>query len=853
MPTPNIHKSTALDRFCINTLRFLAVDMVQQAESGHPGLPMGSATMAYTLWNRFLKCNPRDPDWTDRDRFVLSAGHGCALLYALLHLTGFDLPLEELKRFRRWGSRTPGHPEFGMTPGVEATTGPLGQGLANAVGMAIAESALAARFNRPDHAIVDHYTYVLASDGDLMEGISSEAASLAGHLKLGKLIVLYADNHISIEGGTDLAFTEDRAGRFSAFNWHVQQVADGNDLDAVAAAIQTAQTETDRPSFIDVQTHIGYGSPHKQDTAAAHGEPLGEEEVRLAKENLGWLSEESFFIPTAALDHFRRAVQLGQERQAEWNSRFQDYAEIHPDLAADFNRVIRGELPAGWDADLPVFTSDQGPVATRVASGKAINALATHVPELMGGSADLAPSTHTLIKGGGDFEPDNRAGRNMHFGIREHAMGAILNGMALHGGLRPYGATFMIFSDYMRPPMRLAAMNGLPVIYVFTHDSIALGEDGPTHQPVEQLLGLRSIPGLTVIRPADANETAAAWRWAVEHRQGPVALILTRQKLPVLDHAKYPGLSLGVSSGGYIAAYAPNEATPDMVIVASGSEVHLALAAKEQLAGRGINIRVVSMPTMEWFKEQRTLYRNRVLPPGVPFLAVEAGLPLGWQPYLGPGIRMVGVNRFGASAPGDKALQEYGLTVDHVCQQVLGLLQAPPNLGNHLLVAMNNDQDSLNLVRYIAERLPNPGNTEVTLMHYLAPLLWMSRTGEGEMDFYDWKQIQQMEELEATITQESFAKALIILQEAGAAAVHMRTKRHWESIPGLVRAILDELSDGRYTAVVVGRHHHHALGRLLKRDPGIILRKRAKGVAVWVVEQDEIVAAEGIRQEQEKG
>ncbi|HZK67540.1 MAG TPA: transketolase, partial [Chloroflexota bacterium] len=491
-----------LDELCVKTLRFLAVDMVEKANSGHPGLPMGSVAMAYALWTHFLKFNPLDPQWPDRDRFVLSAGHGCALLYSLLHLTGFDLPMEELQRFRQWGSRTPGHPEYGRTPGVEATTGPLGQGISDAVGMAIAETALAARFNRSGNIIVDHDTYALVSDGDLMEGVSSEAASLAGHLRLGRLIVLYADNHVSIEGSTGLTFTEDRVARFAAYGWHVQRVEDGNNIAALDAAVRAAREQKDRPSFIDVHTHIGYGSPHKQDTAAAHGEPLGDEEVRLTKTNLGWPLEPSFYIPLRALDHFRQAVQQGAARQREWEERFTAYAREHPDLAAEFHRAMEETLPRGWDSDLPTFKVAQGPLATRAASGDAINALAPHLPELMGGSADLAPSTDTLIKGAGDFEPDSRSGRNMHFGIREHAMGAILNGMALHRGLIPYGATFLIFSDYMRPPIRLAAMNGLRVIYVFTHDSIGLGEDGPTHQPVEHLMSLRAIPGLTVIRPA---------------------------------------------------------------------------------------------------------------------------------------------------------------------------------------------------------------------------------------------------------------------------------------------------------------------------------------------------------------
>ena len=540
-----------LDELCVNTLRFLAVDAVQKAGSGHPGLPLGSASMAYALWDRSLKFNPREPLWADRDRFVLSAGHGCALLYALLHVTGFDLSLDELKRFRQWGSKTPGHPEYGKTPGVEATTGPLGQGLANAVGMAIAEVALAARFNRPGHSIVDHYTYVLASDGDLEEGISSEAGSEAGHLRLGKLIALYADNHITIEGSTELAFTEDRMARFASFGWHVQRVGRSNDVDSVADALEAAREETDRPSLIQVRTHIGFGSPHKQDTAAAHGEPLGIEEVRLTKEGLGWPVEPPFTIPEEALEHFREAVARGAVAQADWESRLETYAGEYPELAAEFRRVMHKELPTGWDADLPTFSATDGPMATRIASGKTIDVLGSRLPELMGGSADLAPSTHTNMPGLGSFEPENRAGRNMHFGIREHAMGAILNGMALHRGLIPFGATFLVFSDYMRPPMRLAAMNGLPVIYVFTHDSIAMGEDGPTHQPIEHLLGLRSIPGMVVIRPADANETVLAWRMAIERERrscgpGPDSSRTTRAR---------PGPLSWTGSGSDCASY----------------------------------------------------------------------------------------------------------------------------------------------------------------------------------------------------------------------------------------------------------------------------------------------------------
>jgi len=665
---------TAFDELCVNTLRFLSVDMVQKANSGHPGLPLGSATMAYTLWDRLLKFNPRDPLWADRDRFVLSAGHGCALLYALLHVTGFDLPLEELKRFRQWGSRTPGHPEYGKTAGVEATTGPLGQGLANAVGMAIAEVALAARFNRPGHQIVDHFTYVLASDGDLEEGISSEAGSDAGHLRLGKLIVLYANNHITIEGSTKLAFTENRLERFAAFGWHVQQVEESNDVEAVEFALKAAHQETGRPSLIAVRTHIGFGSPHKQDTAAAHGSPLGVEEVRLTKERLGWPVAPLFLIPDEALEHFRKAIARGSAAQSDWELRLKAYAEQYPDLAAEFQRVMERKLPSDWDADLPIFESAAGPMATRVASGKTIQVLASHLPEMMGGSADLAPSTHTNIDGAGNFEPENRAGRNMHFGIRENAMGAILNGMALHRGLLPYGGTFLVFSDYMRPPMRLAAMNSLPVTYVFTHDSLAMGEDGPTHQPVEQLIGLRSIPGMVVLRPADANETVAAWRIAIGRREGPVALVLTRQELPVLDLGRYPGIPAGVPLGGYILADCDPATTPDIILIATGSEVHLALQSRDQLMGQGVRVRVVSIPSTNIFSAQSDQYRDTVLPPGVPLLAIEAGVSLGWRSYVGPQISVIAVDTFGASAPGPVVMEHYGFSVDNICSRVGHLL-----------------------------------------------------------------------------------------------------------------------------------------------------------------------------------
>ena len=823
----------------VNTLRFLAVDAVQQANSGHPGLPLGSASMMYTLWTRFLRFNPHNPGWPNRDRFILSAGHGSALLYAMLHLTGFDLPLDELKRFRQWGSRTPGHPEFGLTPGVEATTGPLGQGLANAVGMALAETALAAHFNRPGHGIVDHYTYALVSDGDLMEGISSEAASLAGHLQLGKLIVLYANNHISIEGSTDLAFSEDRAARFAAFGWHVQRVEDSNDIAALDEAIGKARDERQRPSLIEVRTHIGYGSPHKQDTAAAHGEPLGEDELRLTKENLGWPVEPAFLIPDEALAHFRRAVDRGAKWQAEWEAFFADYTEAYPDLAVEFHRVTQGHLPDDWEHELPQFLPDGKPIATRSASGAVINALAASLPELMGGAADLAPSTHTLIEGGGNFEAGNRNGRNLHFGIREHVMGAVLNGMALHGGLIPYGATFLIFSDYMRPPMRLAAMNGLPVIYVFTHDSIALGEDGPTHQPVEQILGLRSIPGMTVIRPADANETAAAWRAAIEHQDGPVALILTRQKLPVLDPHMHGDIGLGVRHGGYVLAREAEGVKPDIILIATGSEVHLALPAQAHLASRGIHARVVSMPSWELFQKQPTAYRSQVLLPNVPLLGVEAGRTLGWQTYAGNGIPTIGVDRFGASAPGQEVTSHYGLTIAHVQQLAEALVKAPPNLGSNLLVAMDDTPDALAVIEQMARWLPDPSRTEVTLMHYLSPVYWEYGGGDANLAAILENEAWAQEREEAALTEQYFAQAQKILNKVGVAATHIHTKADWDAAD-VADAILQELKGGSFTAVVIGQHHHSSLASLFGRDLASILHKHAPGITVWAIEPSEI-------------
>ncbi len=659
-----------LDQLCVNTLRFLAVDSVEQARSGHPGMPLGAAPMAYVLWDRFLRHNPRNPFWFNRDRFILSAGHGSALLYALLHLTGYDLPLEELKRFRQWGSKTPGHPEYGHTPGVEATTGPLGQGFGMGVGMAIAESFLANCFNRPGFSLIDHYTYAMVSDGDLMEGVASEAASLAGMLRLSKLIYLYDDNHISIEGETDLAFTEDVRCRFEAYGWQVLRVPDGNDLAEIERAIGAAQADKERPSLIIVRTHIGYGSP-KQDRAEAHGEPLGAAALRATKQALGWPLEPPFYIPDEALAHFRRALERGARHEAEWQARLEAYSREHPDLAAELKRMLRGELPEGWGVDLPVFSPKDGPIATRAASGRAMNALARRLPNFTGGSADLAPSTKTTLIGYGDFGLDEACGRNLHFGVREHAMGAIVNGMALHGGLIPYAATFLVFSDYMRPALRLAALMQAHAVFIFTHDSIALGEDGPTHQPVEHLMSLRAIPGLTVLRPADANETAAAWRVAIEWR-GPVALALTRQNLPVLDAGRYP-ISDGLPRGAYILAEAEG-GKPDIVLIGTGSEVHLALAAQEQLSKRDVRARVVSMPSWELFDEQPAEYRMQVLPPDVPKLAIEAGIARGWRDYVGEHGDIIGLDRFGASAPGKVVMEKLGFTAEHVAERALSLL-----------------------------------------------------------------------------------------------------------------------------------------------------------------------------------
>ena len=671
-PIASASEQTRLDELCINTIRTLAMDAVEKAQSGHPGMPMGAAAMAYILWTRFLRHNPRNPAWSNRDRFVLSAGHGSMLLYALLHLTGYDLPLEELQQFRQWGSRTPGHPEHGLAPGVEATTGPLGQGFGNGVGMAIAERYLAAYFNRPGHPIVDHFTYGIVSDGDLMEGVASEAASLAGHLKLSKLIYLYDSNRISIEGSTDLAFTEDVSRRFEAYGWHVQDI-EGNDLKAVTNAIAAARAELSRPSLIHARTHIAYGSPHKQDTAAAHGTPLGAEEVQLTKQALGWPLEPAFYIPEESLNHFREAIPRGQAREAEWQARFDSYALAFPDLAQQWRQAMSNELPAGWNGSLPDFLPEQGGLATRQASGKVLNALAPHLPTLIGGAADLAPSTDTLMKNSEDFQLSSK-GRNFHFGVREHGMGSLLNGMALHGGVRPFGATFLIFSDYMRPSIRLAAMTKLPVIYVFTHDSIGLGEDGPTHQPIEQLAALRAIPNLLVIRPADATETIAAWQVALERRHGPVALILTRQKLPVLDRRRLPPAAL-LAKGGYILA--DSETQPlRVIVIATGSEVSVAMAGKKLLEAKRIGTRVISLPSWELFRRQPQPYREEVLPPSVMArLAIEAASPMGWREYVGEAGDVLGIEHFGASAPGAVVMEKYGFTAENVAARAEALLQ----------------------------------------------------------------------------------------------------------------------------------------------------------------------------------
>ena len=680
-----------VDKLCINTLRFLAVDAVEQARSGHPGLPLGAAPMAYVLWSRFLRHDPRDPGWWDRDRFVLSAGHGSALLYALLHLHGYDLPLDELRRFRQWGSRTPGHPESHLTPGVEASTGPLGQGVANAVGMAIGEAQLAARYNRRGHNIFRHHTFALASDGDVMEGVSAEAASLAGHLRLGRLVVLYDSNHVTLSGTTSITFSEDVAARYGAYGWHVDRVADGNDLPAIERAIRGAIDDRERPSLVIVDTVIGYGAPNKSGTFEVHGSPLGPEETARTKENLGWPAQPPFFVPPAAAAHVREAVARARAVANTWRKRFDEYALEFPDLAAEIARRFDGRLPDGWSSGLPVFAPDAKGMATRKASEGVLQELAGTVPDLVGGSGDLDPSTFSWLKKSGDFQSEmapltdaqggagggwSYAGRNIHFGVREHAMGAAVNGLAYHGGFIPFGATFLVFSDYMRPAIRLAALSHLRSIFVFTHDSVGLGEDGPSHQPVEQLAALRAIPDLLVIRPGDANETRIAWQVALESRDRPTALVLTRQAVPTLNRDRYADPE-GLRRGAYVLDREPAGApAPDVILIASGSEVSVAIAAADELRAGGVRARVVSMPCWRLFEEQGRDYQDAVLPPAVTArVAVEAGTSLGWHRFVGRDGAVVAVDRFGASAPGETVMREYGITPAHVAEVARALVE----------------------------------------------------------------------------------------------------------------------------------------------------------------------------------
>jgi transketolase len=656
----------------INTIRFLSADAVQKANSGHPGLPMGAATLAYTLWTRHLRFNPRNPNWPDRDRFILSGGHGSMLLYSLLYLTGYDLSLDQLKQFRQWGSLTPGHPEYGLTPGVEATTGPLGQGFGNGVGMAIAAAHLEAEFNRPGFPIINHFIYALVTDGDLMEGVASEAASLAGHLRLGRLVYLYDDNHISIDGSTDLAFTEDRCARFMAYGWHVQVVPDGNDVEAIDSAIQAAKADP-RPSLIAIRTHIGYGLPTRQDSEKAHGEPPGVEELLGAKRKLDWPVEPDFYVPDDVLAFYRSIGKHGEQYESEWQARFSAYHQAFPRLGSELDRRLAGRLPEGWEDGLPVYPADAKGVATRNASGKALNALAARLPELIGGSADLAPSNKTWIEGSPDFQPATPGGRNFHFGVREHAMGAAVNGMALHGGVIPYGGTFLIFSDYMRPAIRLSALSGYPSIWVFTHDSIGVGEDGPTHQPIEQLAALRAMPNLVVIRPGDANESVEAWKVAIERREGPTALLFTRQNVPTLDRSIYAPAS-GLSKGAYVLADLGDQA-PEIILMASGSEVGLIVEAGARLAAEGINVRLVSFPSWELFEMQPAEYRQQVLPRSIwARISVEAGVALGWSRWVGEGGETISIEEYGASAPYQTIYQHYGLTVEAIQERARRLL-----------------------------------------------------------------------------------------------------------------------------------------------------------------------------------
>ena len=673
MPEAVVAGSKALDELCVNTIRTLSMDAVERANCGHPGTPMALAPLCYVLWTRHLRYDPAQPDWLDRDRFVLSCGHASMLLYSLLYLTGYDVSLDELKDFRQWGSRTPGHPEHGLTPGIETTTGPLGQGFGNAVGMAIAQAHLAAEFNRPGYDVVDHWIYFLASDGDIMEGVSHEVASIAGHLRLGRLVGFYDDNRITIDGETSLTLSDDTAMRFESYGWHVQRLEDGNDLEAIDRAIHAAKAVPDRPSLIIVRTHIAYGSPNKQDTAAAHGAPLGEDEVRLTKERLGWDYEEPFSVPQESLTEWRRSGERGARLRAAWQRVFDAYTAEYSDLAGEFSRRSSGRLPPDWEETLPILSADSDSMPTRTASGKVLDAIAPKLPELLGGSADLAGSNKTLIVGGKPLSHENRGGRNIFFGVREHGMGAVMNGIALHGGFIPYGGTFLIFSDYMRPPIRLAAIMGIKTIYVFTHDSIGLGEDGPTHQPIEMLASLRAVPNLTVIRPADAAETVEAWRAAIKHRGGPVVLSLTRQKVPLLDRRTLAPAE-GLARGGYVLSEARG-GRPDVVLMATGSEVSVVLEAQQKLKTEGVAARVVSMPCVEFFARQTESYRNEVLPPEIKTrVAVEAAHPITWYRWVGDGGAVIGLERFGASAPYRRLFEELGITSDAVVECVRRLL-----------------------------------------------------------------------------------------------------------------------------------------------------------------------------------
>ena len=680
-------ETTDLETLAINTIRILSADSVQNANSGHPGMPMGAAAMAYTLWTKFLKHNPTDPSWFDRDRFILSAGHGSMLHYSLLHLTGYNVPLDELKHFRQWGSRTPGHPERNHTEGIEVATGPLGQGFGNAVGMAIAEAWLAAKYNKPGHTVIDHHTYTICGDGCLMEGVTQEAASLAGHLKLGKLIVLYDDNHITLAGSTPLSFTEDVAMRFDAYGWQTITVEDGNDVAAIASAIEAAKGDTERPSLLLIKTHIGFGSPKKHDNFSAHGNPLGEDELLATKKALGWPSTEKFYLPEEALALFREAIPAGNKARDEWKARVEAYKAAFPAEGAEFEQTILGKLPAEWNADLPKWKPGDKAIATRVAGGEVMNALAKRIPNLIGGSADLNPSTNTALKGMGDFQPKSQgsgetqgavgggwsfAGRNVAFGVREHAMGSAVNGMAAHGGVLPFSATFFVFSDYMKPALRLGALMKIQAFYVFTHDSIAVGEDGPTHEPVEQLAGVRSIPDLVVLRPADANETAESWAFAVQHNGGPTLFVLSRQNIPHLDRSK--AVNPDVSKGAYILSEAEG-GTPDVILIGTGSEVGLCVKAQEKLASYGVKARVVSMPGMSLFEKQDAAYRESVLPKAIKKrVTVEAGTTFGWDRWAGDEGHMIGLDRYGASAPGDIVMKNLGFTVGAVASAALRMM-----------------------------------------------------------------------------------------------------------------------------------------------------------------------------------